>query len=221
MAKDKVTLFFLKQRVAVIRAFVYVFYLVGLVGMLVPESFSIFVLLIPTALILSFIVLASYHSVKFDLRTLLVFLIIFLISFTIEAIGIKTGIIFGNYQYDYSLGIEIFETPLIIGLNWLILVYISSSVFEKIKIHVISKILLASSLMLVYDIVLEKVAPKLYMWHFEGYNVPIHNYLAWFVISIMLHSFIKIVGISTQNKLAFTILVAQFLFFLVLAAFLK
>ncbi len=221
MTNDKVTLFFLKQRVAIIRTFVYVFYFVGLVGMLVPELFSIFVLLIPAALILSFVVLLAFHSDKFDLKTLYVFLIIFFLSITIETIGVKTGKIFGNYTYDYSLGFMIFETPVIIGLNWFILVYISSSVFEKIKIHVISKVLLASSLMLLYDIVLEKVAPKLYMWHFEGYNVPIQNYLAWFVISIVLHSLIKIVGISTQNKLAFTILIAQFLFFFILAAYLK
>lgn len=221
MAIDKVTLHFLNQRVAIVRAFVYVFYFVGLVGMLIPATFSLFVLLIPTALILSFVVLSVFHSNKLDLRTLLVFFIIFILSFTIETIGVKTGKIFGNYTYDYSLGFKIFETPLIIGLNWSILVYISSSIFEKLKIHVISKVLLASSIMLVYDIVLERVAPMLYMWHFEGYNIPIQNYLAWFVISIILHSFIKIVGISTQNKLAFTILVAQFLFFLVLAAYLK
>jgi putative membrane protein len=176
----------------------------------------LFLKLIPFALILSFVALALFHASKMEWKTALCFLSIYSIAFIIEAIGVNTGKVFGYYNYGEGLGIQLFQTPLIIGINWLFLVYTTASIVENFKIPAIVKILLASLGMVLYDIVLEQVAPKLDMWHWKNEIVPLQNYLAWFGLAFIFHSLIKILKVKIENKLAFLILGCQFLFFLAL-----
>jgi len=70
--------------------------------------------------------------------------------------------------------------------------------------------------MLVYDIVLEQVAPLMEMWKWQDGTVPFRNYLAWFVLSLVFHSCIKLFHIDTRNRIALTVFAVQFLFFLLL-----
>jgi len=197
-----------------------IFYTVGIAGLIFPFSYELFLKLIPFALILSFVALSFFHTDKINLKSIILFSCIYLIGFSIEAIGVKTKIIFGAYHYGNSLGFKLFETPLIIGINWLFLVYTTSSVFQKFKIHLGFKIVLASLSMLIYDIVLEQVAPKMDMWHWKNETVPLQNYIAWFIIALFLNSLLKLFKINTQNKLALPILIYQFLFFVLLFIFL-
>ena len=128
----------------------------------------------------------------------------------------NTGLIFGRYVYGNSLGIKLFGTPLLIGINWLFLVYTTSSVLEGFKMPVLAKIGLAAALMLIYDIVLEQIAPMLDMWHWENGLIPLQNYVAWFVLALLFQSLLKILNVKVQNKFAFFIIICQFLFFLFL-----
>lgn len=197
-----------------IKIFLLVFYAVGIIGVIVPFTFVFFSKLIPYALFINFVLLAIFHSPKVDGKTLIIFLGIFLLSYTIEVVGVNTGFIFGSYHYGENLGIKILNTPLIIGINWLFLVYTTSSVTNKMNVQGPPAILLASTMMLVYDIILEPVAPYLDMWHWENERVPFQNYLAWFFLALLFHSAIKVSGIRTQNKLAIVMLICQFAFFL-------
>lgn len=204
------------NRYKAINAFFIVFYMVGLIGMVLPNTFSLFLKLIPIALILSFVALALFHSSKIELKIILCFLSIYIIAFIVEALGVNTGIVFGRYEYGYGLGFKLFQTPLIIGINWLFLVYTTAAIVEKFKLPIYLKIFLASTGMLLYDIVLEQVAPKLDMWHWKNDIIPFQNYLAWFVLAVLFHSVLKIFKVGIENKLALLILVCQFLFFLLL-----
>ena len=191
-----------------------VFYFVGVIGIIVPVTSSFFLDLIPYALLLSFILLVIFHDPKTDSKTLIVFSGIYLFSFFVEVIGVNSGFIFGEYRYGNNLGIKFFNTPLIIGINWLFLVYITSSVTEKLKIPGILRIITASAIMLVYDIILEQVASSLDMWYWENDRIPLQNYLAWFILALIYHSAIKFLGIQIRNKLALIMLICQFGFFL-------
>ncbi len=200
--------------------FFVIFYLVGIAGMLLPFSFPLFVKLIPVALILSSVALAFYHK-SFDAKTLAVFISIYLIGFFVEVAGVNTGLIFGNYTYGDSLGIKAFNTPLIIGLNWLLLVYISASVLEKTNLHVTVKVIFSALMMLGYDLIIEQIAPLLNMWNWQNEMVPLNNYIAWFFLAVVFHAAIQVFGIKTKNKLAPVILVCQVLFFLILLIYFK
>lgn len=211
---------YLEKKEFEIKVFIPIFYAVGIIGMLVPALFPLFIKLVPFALILSFLALAVFHHDRKQ-KSVFVFLAIYLLGFAIEVIGVNTGSIFGEYAYGNSLGIKLLNTPIIIGLNWLLLVYITSSVFEQFKMPNLTKIVLASALMVGYDFILEKVAPRLDMWQFTNDNVPLQNYIVWFNFSLVLHSLIKLFRVNTQNRLSLVVLISQFVFFLVLAIFLR
>lgn len=200
--------------------FFVVFYIVGIAGMLLPFSFLLFVKLIPVALLLSSIALAFFHKI-FNSKTLLVFISIYIIGFFVEVAGVNTGLIFGDYIYGESLGIKLFNTPLIIGLNWLLLVYITASVLELSKLTMLLKILFGAFLMLGYDLIIEQIAPILDMWTWQNNKVPVKNYVTWFLLALVFHTAIQVFKINTKNKLAPVILVCQILFFLVLLIYFK
>ncbi len=204
-----------------ISIFIIVFYTVGIVGMLLPCTFPLFLKLIPFALILSFVMLAFFNESKTDWETVMCFLSIYILAFSIEAVGVNTGKVFGYYEYGDGLGVKLFQTPLIIGINWLFLVYTTSAVVEKFKFPAVVKIIFASSIMLLYDIVLEQMAPKLDMWHWKNETIPLQNYLAWFALAVLFHSMLKVLKVKIENKLAVLILACQFIFFLSLFIWFK
>ena len=105
-----------------VRQFIFTFYVVGIVGLSFPVTHIFFVHLIPFALLLSAFILLPYQEDDFRRKTVVFFAAIFVVSFAVEAIGVNTGKIFGQYIYDNGLGVKCFGTPLIIGLNWALLV---------------------------------------------------------------------------------------------------
>ena len=202
-----------------IKKFIIIFYIVGLAGLLVPATTEFFKLITPLALILNFVILTAYHRGDFSRKLIFVFLGIYIFGFLIEVIGVKSSLIFGEYTYGVTLGPKVFDTPLIIGLNWLFLCYVSNSVLEKYNIHISLKIIGASLLMLIYDIVLEQVAPLLDFWYWGDNAVPLQNYAAWFVIALVFNSAVKLLKISTKNAMSKIVFITQFLFFLLLYVF--
>lgn len=203
-----------------VAGFFVIFYIVGITGMLVPDTFYLFKKLIPFAILLSVLALVFFHT-QFETTDFIAFVIIYILGFAAEVIGVNTGIIFGHYQYGESLGIELFNTPLMIGINWLLLIYISSTVTAKLKINSTLQIVIAPLIMLVYDLIIEQVAPVLDMWSWFDDKVPVKNYVAWFLLAFMFNSVLKIFKVKTTNKLAPVILVCQLSFFIVLLLFIK
>lgn len=199
-----------------VKKFFIIFYIVGIVGMALPFTLSLFTALTPFALLLSAGYLVYFHPNKKDIKTNLIFLSIFLLGYFVEVIGVKTGLIFGGYAYGKGLGLKILDTPILIGINWLFLVYTTACIVDKTKWHNSIKIIVASMMMLVYDLILEQLAPKMDMWSWTDNIVPIQNYLAWFIIAVLFHTMLKIGKVKLQNPLSLHILLCQFVFFVVL-----
>lgn len=199
-----------------VQRFLVWFYLIGVAGMLIPVTSAFFMRLTPLALLMNFGLLLIHHENKFSTKTILIFSLILLSGFFIEILGVQTGIIFGEYTYGKGLGWKLWDTPLIIGLNWLLLVYTTATITQKIKIHNIIRIALGAGMMLVYDLIMEQVAPRMDMWSWKNGIIPIENYIAWFVIASLFHTLIQFTGIKIRNKLSETVLLAQFVFFVIL-----
>lgn len=200
------------------KKFLIIFYVVGTTGMLLPFTFELFKMLIPFALLLNIAMLAWFYIKRPNAKELLIYAAIIVIGFFIETLGVNTGKIFGNYQYGNSLGPKIFNTPLVIGFNWLLLVYTTAALAGQITKQPIAKICLASLAMLVYDIVLEQVAPKTDMWYWTGNYAPLQNYVAWFLLAVLFQTIVETFKIRPVNPLAKHIFVLQFLFFTALFA---
>ena len=148
-------------------------------------------------------------------------ILIFLFGLIVEILGVNYGLFFGEYSYGANLGPKIYEVPYVIGFNWVLLIIATGSVSDKlIKGKEIYKILFASFLMVLIDLLIEKSAPKLDFWEFVISPVPFSNYLWWFIFSIgFQYIFFKTVKTKEYN-LSSNILVIQFLFFGMLAVFL-
>ena len=201
-------------------AFFIIFYLVGIVGLSIPATFQFFVLLTPLALLLSLAGLAVYHQ-HYSEKAIVTFAVIYLIGFGIEVIGVNTGLLFGHYIYGHGLGLKLLETPLIIGINWLLLVYAANSVIERVITNRWLAIFAAGLVLVGYDLILEQVAPKIDMWSWNDNQIPLQNYIAWFVLAILLSAVLKYSKISLKNRLAPVILICQTAFFIVLFFTLK
>jgi bisanhydrobacterioruberin hydratase len=210
----------LNKKARLVSLIVFIFYAVGIAGIVHPSTFSFFTNLIPIVILSSLLLLFLYHKGTPGLKLTYIFSFIFIVGFFIEVAGVNTGIIFGNYQYGNSLGFKVFNTPVIIGLNWVLLIYLSAAVFQKTNFHSVIKVLLASIIMVFYDVFLEQVAPIMDMWYWENNEIPFQNYLAWFVISLFFHALVHTFKVKLENKIATALLISQFLFFIILSIFL-
>ena len=211
-----------KNRISVseVKKFVVIFYIVGTLGFLIPYTKDIFIAITPFALLLNVYLLALYHK-KYSARDVVIFALIFVFGFLIEVIGVNTGLIFGDYQYGSGLGLKLFETPLLIGINWLFLTYASVSVLTSFKLNKLLIVVLAPLAMLVYDFVLEQVAPKMDMWSWFDNSVPISNFIAWYGIAFVFAGLLTLFKINTENPLSKILLLCQFVFLFFLMLILK
>tara|TARA_B100001113_G_scaffold339062_1_gene321809 strand:+ start:134 stop:775 length:642 start_codon:yes stop_codon:yes gene_type:complete len=145
---------------------------------------------------------------------------IFLLGLTVEIVGVNFSFFFGEYEYGENLGFKIFNVPIVIGFNWVLLIILTGNfahnIFPK---SIISKILFGSTLMILLDLLIEISAPKLNYWEFATHPVPFSNYLWWFIFSVLFH----IIYQSKEKKesiVSTNILIIHFLFFGLLALFL-
>ncbi len=194
-----------------------IFYTVGLVLYFSSVTRQLFIFIIPYTLLLTTAAVFFYHK-EWNFKTIGVLFSIFISSVLIEIIGVATGKLFGVYSYGASLGFRIGEVPIIIGLNWVILVYGSHAILSRITTNSILKVAGASALMVVYDIVLEKAAPLVNMWKFDAYP-PFMNYLMWFFMAVFFQSAIELFKLNTNNKPARALFIIQFFFFLVIVMY--
>jgi putative membrane protein len=195
--------------------FISVIYAVGAAGLIFPATRHFFEKLVPLNILLSVVLLFYFHH-PWKLSTVVTLAAAFAFGFLMEVIGVNTGKIFGNYTYGDALGLKIFGTPVIIGLNWLLLTYLSNVSLGGLRIRVPLKVLIAALLMTAMDFMIEPIAGKFDFWHWENESVPFRNFFAWFAISLLLQSFFNVVKPVNKNILAMPLLVIQFVFFLLL-----
>jgi len=174
----------------------------------------------PFVLSLTLLLLLINHDLS-DNKSKIGLILIFFLGLIVEILGVNYGFFFGEYSYGANFGPKIYEVPYLIGFNWVLLIIATGSFSHKlIKGKEIYKILFASSLMVLIDLLMELSAPKLDYWEFVISPVPFSNYLWWFIFSICFqYIFFKTVK-SKEYNLSSNILVIQFLFFAMLAVFL-
>lgn len=119
----------------------------------------------------------SYHA-----QTILWSGILLIGTFGIEAYGVASGNIFGQYNYGDVFSVQILNVPVLIALNWLVLTLAAANIGKQVFNNNIYAALLAGILVLIFDIIMEPVAISLNYWRWEATSIPIQNYLTWFII---------------------------------------
>jgi putative membrane protein len=139
-------------------------------------------------------------------------IITFVITLLLEIIGAATGLIFGEYSYGSVFNIKLFDVPIIIGFNWVVLILsggmivdnfiqslnplknLENNFLDFFQILLVS--FLNALLLGFFDWVLEPVAIFLDYWRWGNLPanqqiVPVQNYLAWMIIAFFFTLFYK------------------------------
>ena len=196
-------------------------YFVGLIGLHISpvqgffKFFSSINLWVSLGLILLYQPSINRSFSRFALLT-------FSAGFLVEVLGVKTSLIFGTYWYGKTLGIQLWDVPIVLGANWLILVYGASILTLRLMPlktfksdwakHVLQSIV-ATTIMVLLDILIEPVAIYFDFWHWENEIVPLQNYIAWFLVALPLVFYCFRSAFEKMNDMALLIMLLQLFFF--------
>jgi len=189
-------------------------YIMGAVTIASPDKREFALQTTPIALIVSIAALLIFREKRYSYKTIVAYTTILILSWLVEAVGVNSGLIFGDYSYGSTLGYTILATPILIGFNWLFLVIISQSIASFLKLKGVIAIISSSLLMVYYDTILEEVAPLMGMWKFSSPVVPISNYIGWFVVALILNTLSYKIDREETNFMAIPLLLLQILLFI-------
>jgi putative membrane protein len=140
-----------------------------------------------------------------------------LVGFFAEVIGVNTGLLFGEYQYGDALGFKIASTPLMIGVNWLMVTLIVNELVWRVlpaRTPLFVGGLLGAVGCTLYDWFIEPGAIGLGYWTWAEGVPPAENYFGWFVVSFIISlSYARQMTPVLRNTAAPVILALQILFF--------
>ena len=134
--------------------------------------------------------------------------------------GVKTGILFGQYAYGPTLGFSVFDVPLVMGVNWVMLCLAFSAISLYFFQNFWLKVLIAALLMVILDVLIEPVAIKLDYWQWEGDVIPFRNYLTWFIASTALNGLLLRFEVIQKNIIAIYLIMSQIIYFIFVYFFL-
>lgn len=206
--------------------------MIGLTGILFFNR-ALFVSLTPFNLLLSAALLIWTQKEKN--KSFFLFVIsCYLVGFLVEYLGVNHQLLFGNYAYLPAMGTQWQHVPLVIGVNWFIMMYCCGVAIQALlnwmwnrlkeadqparsNVGFVAVILDAALLATFFDWVMEPVAIKLGYWQWLGDGtIPLLNYVSWLGVSALLLLLFRLLSFQKENQFAINLLLIQFLFFLIL-----
>lgn len=226
----------LQQKVALATGIAILVHAVGLLGM-VGINRDWFVSLTPLNLLLMSLLLVWTQDGKGG-NFYRFLLLAFVTGMIVEIAGVNTGLLFGNYAYGDILGPGIAGVPLVIGMNWFVVMIAAASFYHKLwsragirlsppagrlYSHIPWSIELVgiSALAVLFDWIMEPSANLLGFWTWAGDGgIPSFNYVCWFFVSLFLVSVMRTLRVQAANNFAVNLFVIQSVFFLLIRIFL-
>ncbi len=190
------------------------FYLFGLIFHAIPFTLPYMLLFTPVVLLV-FGVLGIYPLIQERRRTIWIWAAAtYIVTLSLEIIGVHTGKIFGAYYYGDVLGLKLAEVPLVIGFNWVIVVLGAARFSERITASPLLSAVIVGAVCVVYDFALEPVAIGLNYWQWTGGHIPLQNYVAWFSIAAVAAWVYRRLGLTAETRLPEWYVGVQFIFFI-------
>lgn len=170
--------------------------------------------LVPLNLIFTCLVAFKYQK-SYSQSFFLFCAIAYSFGFLAEWVGVNYGWLFGRYSYGEVLGIKVANTPLLIGMNWVLLLYCAGNLMSLIPVHSFLKILGTILILLATDYFLEPVAMKNDFWTWLDGSIPVRNYMGWAAVSSVGSILLFQLKVELKNKVAAFTCLIQFFFFLI------
>lgn len=208
------------------------FHITGVIGILYTPYADWFIRNTPFTLCLMALLLIWNQEEK-RAGIFLFLLIAYTTGLFVEILGVNTGLLFGHYTYGDVLGKQWRGVPLLIGVNWFIIVFCSASVMLALQarvrasaqavgktiprsIEILSFILDSALLAVFFDWLMEPVAVKLGFWQWENGVIPAYNYVCWLLTAMVLLGILRMFSLTRPNHFAVHLFIIQALFFLAL-----
>ncbi|MEO6520931.1 MAG: carotenoid biosynthesis protein [Mucilaginibacter sp.] len=202
---------------AVLITIIILFHIVGLIGFLTPALQPLFLKIVPFHLLLMLVLIVYSHQ-SFNLKFAYFFASLFVFGFVLEWIGVHHHLIFGNYVYGRTLGVRLFDIPLMIGVNWFLLTYATGVLMQHLGFkNLNTRVILGAAVLVLLDILIEPVATQFDYWHWitmpGSLTAPIENYIGWFLAGGLMLGIFEAFKFTRQSMVAVVLLISQFLFF--------
>jgi putative membrane protein len=143
---------------------------------------------------LGFALVLVHGSAALGWHNVLLFVLITIaVSFTAEAVGVATGLVFGDYHHTTELGPRILGVPPVIQLGYIAMGY-ASSIMARIVLGQLGPArgwslllvpLMGTFIMVSCDVAMDPLQSTVagdWIWEKGGayFGVGIHNYVGWF-----------------------------------------
>ncbi|MCB8995056.1 MAG: carotenoid biosynthesis protein [Bacteroidales bacterium] len=191
-----------------------VFFSAGFIFHLIPFTRKLVLPLTDISILVSNILVMYFVLQKQDNNKLFYWSVLtFVLTFLTELFGVRSGLIFGVYHYGDTMFLKLFDIPVVIGMNWVILMLGSYSLVQLTGIRQVYVPVLSSVLIVGFDFIMENVAIKLDYWQWEGNHIPLQNFIAWFFISLLFSSILSFLKVSVKSKILISYFLVQLAFF--------
>ena len=121
-------------------------------------------------------------------KSLVIWSAVYLIGMIAEIIGTNTGILFGNYSYGNNLGPKIIGVPPLIGINWIVLTFLTATIARRVIHFKWLSIICGALLMVGLDFFIEPIAPIFDFWSWDEGVAPLKNFIHWFIVSLLMQA---------------------------------
>jgi putative membrane protein len=209
----------MNRRELIVAVLLGVFFLVGFIGHSLAATLPWMLSMTPYTLLACGLV-AFFPVILERKRGVLIWaLLVYAVTFSLEALGTATGKIFGPYTYGSTLGPQLFSVPVVIAFNWLLVILGALGLARLIFRRRLAVAVATAALAVGFDYLLEPAAIRLEYWTWQTTGIPLQNYLAWFLIALVAALFFVYLRLSVKSRLPLVYFLIQFFFFAALRIF--
>ena len=178
-------------------------------------------------LVLNGLVLLAIYRRNQDRLLFWWLLVAYVLTFAVEAIGVATGAVFGEYAYGRTMWVQWLGVPFVIALNWCMLTLAANDLTDRLGkrffrsdrpglLTGVFAALLAAVLLALYDVAIEPVAIALDYWQWGGGVIPLQNYLAWGAVAFLISLPLRLLRLGYRSPILPVYFLAQLGFFVAL-----
>jgi putative membrane protein len=190
-----------------------VFFAVGFAGHMMPGYRALMRGLTPLAILVTVCVVAVPIAGEKNAGVALWMIGAAFLGLAVEVVGAATGAVFGAYSYGSALGPRVLGVPVVIGLNWALVVLGSVSLSARFVPGPWASGVLAGVLTTAFDWILEPFAVAAGYWTWTTGTIPLRNFAAWFIIASLFSLVFTHLRLSLRSPLASVAILIQAAFF--------
>lgn len=188
------------------------FHVTGFLGLAFSKDPAFYLQFVPLNLLLTAALLLAFHRDRTPAFWGFC-LVVTLVGFGVEVVGVTTGKLFGQYAYGATLGLQWQQTPLLIGINWLMLTYMAGILACYLPLPGFLRAVVAALLLVGLDVCLEPVAVRYDFWTWQYDVIPFQNFKGWFMVALILQVYFNRMEFDKRNSLVPFVYLLQVLFF--------